>query len=156
MAAFWAVSAGVKGDGRTSVFGTLVAASNGVDAFSWELNGSAGSLLGRGVIWVREDTRALALALVSRRQGEDMVVLSLSSSAAVVALRGGLDVEGRTVEGVFAKKPRMLCCLPVDGAADLRTVGRAGVRASAIVEDEKRGCCVRENDIEKERWVGRK
>lgn len=85
LAAFCAISVGVNGDGRASVFSTLVAASNGVGAFSWELDGSTGSLLGKGVIWVgREDTRGLAL--VSRRQGEERAVLSLSSSTAVVAL----------------------------------------------------------------------
>ena len=137
LVAFCTVSAGVNGDGRASVFGTLVEESKGAVAFSWELDGSTGSLLGSGVIWAaREDTRGLAL--VSRRQGEERVVLSLSTPA-VAPLRGGLDAEERTVEGVFVKKPRMLCCLPVDGAADLRTGGRAGVRASAIVR-RRRGC----------------
>ena len=107
------VSAGVTGEGR--LFSATLSLRLG--RFSCELGGSIASLLGTGVMVLERTTLAIELDfVVSRRQGDE----AASSALAVAA---------RCVEGVplRTKKPRMLCCLPVDGAG-ARLAG-AGVRA---------------------------
>lgn len=105
--------------------------------FSWELLGSTASLLGTGV---RDESRLaenkeLDLDVLSVKQDGSDGLMSLEASG--VALEA--CVEPLVLDGVadLAKKPRMLCCLPVDGMDELTaffdvTGVLAGVRAGAL------------------------
>ncbi len=102
--------------------------------FSWELRGSAASLLGTGVAVVVRLVTSIELALVVvslRHWGEESRLLEDA---------GLVDGDGLAVAPLVApaapvleKKPRMLRCLPVDGAcfAVFAVAGVfAGVRAA--------------------------
>lgn len=97
--------------------------------FSWELEGSIASLLGTGVTVVVRLGTSIELALVvSLRHWGD--VSRWSEDAGLV---DGEEVAPLAVPaaGVLEKKPRMLRCLPVDGAFLVADDGAfAGVRAA--------------------------
>ena len=76
--------------------------------FSWELPGSIASLLGRGVRLTERFAVAIELDLVvSWRQGDEATFLSADDGAGLLAMPPPPDLE---------KNPRILCCLPVEGA----------------------------------------
>lgn len=112
------------GDRRTRLATLAVLAS----LFSWELEGSMASLLGTGVmVVVRLDTSIEF----------DLVVVSFRHCGEASLLCAGADlVEGDGVAPLaepaapdLEKKPRMLCCLPVEGAFLTVDGVFAGVRA---------------------------
>lgn len=125
------------GDGRESL-GTFESTCI-VSLFSCELRGSGASLLGTGVMVEDRFTKdsELDFVVVSFRQDDDGVLLSLEVAA-------GEDVEvdvgpvfiGRVAD--LAKKPRMLCCFPVDDESVLLLLFLAvdgvlaGVRAGVL------------------------
>jgi hypothetical protein len=130
---FHRFSAGVTGDGKASL-ATLVTRVESL--FSCELQGSTASLLGTGVMVTVRLTLDIELDLVvSVRQGK----IGTSSGRLCVfddedggTCDGGVApaVEIGVVPAALEKKPRMLCCLPVDEPGCLGA-GRAGVRAGA-------------------------
>lgn len=101
--------------------------------FSWELEGSIASLLGTGVTVVVRLGTSIELALVvSLRHWGDvsrwLEDAGLVDGEEVAPLAVPLAVPAA---GVLEKKPRMLRCLPVDGAFLVADDGAfAGVRAA--------------------------
>lgn len=97
--------------------------------FSCELEGSMASLLATGVtVVVRLETSIELALVVSLRHCGDASLLLVDA--------GFVDGEGLGPLAVPAaadleKKPRMLCCLPVDGAFFTDDGVFAGVRATA-------------------------
>lgn len=95
--------------------------------FSWELEGSIASLLGTGVVVVVRLETSIELALVvSFRHWGDVSLLLVDA--------GLVDGEGLAplvlpAAAVLEKKPRMLCCLPVEAAFFAVDGVFAGVRA---------------------------
>ena len=131
MVGFCAILA-CAGDERTCMLATLTVLAS---LFSWELKGSAASLLGTGVtvVVVRLVTSIeLALVVVSLRHWDE--------ESRLLEDAGLVDGDGLAVAPLVApaapvleKKPRMLRCLPVDGAcfAVFAVAGVfAGVRAA--------------------------
>lgn len=89
--------------------------------FSWELRGSAASLLGTGVMVGGRFAKDSAL---------DFVVVSLRHEKAALLSLEAADADGVDLEvgeapfvpacaAALEKKPRMLCCFPVDEAGPL-------------------------------------
>lgn len=108
--------------------------------FSWELRGSTASLLGTGV---------MVEGCLAKDSEFDFVVVSLRHDDDDGARGVGVDlvvgVEALGLAGVdaLAKKPRILCCLPVDDGSVLLLLLKlllfftkegvfAGVRAGAL------------------------
>jgi hypothetical protein len=85
--------------------------------FSWELEGSSASLLGTGVaVAVRLDTSIeLDLVVVSFKHCGDASLLVVVVDADL-ADGDGVAPATELAAPVLEKKPRMLCCLPVEGA----------------------------------------
>lgn len=84
--------------------------------FSWELPGSMASLLGTGVTVVVRRERSefdLVVSLISLRHWDDVSRLTDDGGWAD---GDGLAALVLRAAGVREKKPRMLCCLPVEGA----------------------------------------
>lgn len=76
--------------------------------FSWELVGSIASLLGTGVaLFARLVGGAIELDFDLELSWRVVVVVGLTDGEELGAL-------ALPAAGVLAKKPRMLCCLPVD------------------------------------------
>lgn len=125
---FRGCSAGVTGDGKASL-ATLTAVE---PLFSCELEGSTASLLGTGVIVTVRLTLAMELDFeVSVRQETteslwDGVLDEEDGSCCDDGVAP--EDEFGVVPAALEKKPRMLCCLPVEEPACLGA-GRAGVRA---------------------------
>lgn len=97
--------------------------------FSWELNGSAASLLGTGVMLDGRLAKDNELAfVVSFRQVEDEDTLAAFEVDGVAeAEEAGAPALGFGFGWLaFEKKPKMLCCFPVDEGVF------AGVRAGAL------------------------
>jgi hypothetical protein len=102
-----------------------------VSLFSWELEGSMASLLGTGVTLVVRFWTSIELArVVSLRHWGDESFLPVD-----VGLLDGVELApfGVPAVPVLEKKPRMLCCLPVEGAFFAVVGVFAGVRATAAV-----------------------
>lgn len=117
------ISAGVTGDGRPSST-TLSFLERVAFSFSCELAGSGASLLGTGVTLLGRACLGLAIELdlvVSWRHGEDLSASFWAGLAAGVA-------------PALEKKPRMLCCFPVEAETGFLAVDGvlAGVRASIV------------------------
>lgn len=129
-------SAGVTGEGKLSDT-TLTAAIESL--FSWELRGSAASLLGSGVMFARRLEVAIELDfVVSLRQGEESAAAASSLGEAEGLVEGDADADadaealGVEEAAALEKNPKMLfCCLPVDGTLALLAVDEDGVRAGA-------------------------
>lgn len=126
-AGWWSSSAGDFGDGKESL-GTLESTAV-TSTFSWELRGSAASLLGTGVMLDGRLAKDSELAfVVSLRQVEDTLSafevdgVAEAEEAGAPALGLGLGLGWLA----FEKKPKMLCCFPVDEGVF------AGVRAGAL------------------------
>ena len=118
-------SAGVTGDGKVSLLATLTAVES---LFSCELQGSTASLLGTGVMVAIRLTLDLELDLeVSVRHGKMDSFLGKVDGAGREAGVAPEDEFG-VVPAALEKKPRMLCCLPVEDPAWLGA-DLAGVRA---------------------------
>ena len=93
-------SAEVTGDGKVGA-ATLTFVES---TFSWELEGSMASLLGTGVtVDLPGLARKLSLVDSFRHVGEASASLGADGVGVLFAADAGL-----------LKKPRMLCCLPVD------------------------------------------
>lgn len=95
--------------------------------FSWELRGSAASLLGTGVMldWRLAKDKELAF-VVSLRQVED-TLSAFEVDGVAEAEEAGAPALGFGFGWLaFEKKPKMLCCFPVDEGVF------AGVRAGAL------------------------
>jgi len=127
---FRPISAGVTGDGK-SILATLTARVESL--FSCELQGSTASLLGTGVMATACLTLDMELDLVvSVRQGK-RASLSFWDGVLEDEDGGGCDdgaapdEEFGVVPAALEKKPRMLCCLPVEEPICLGA-DRAGVR----------------------------
>ena len=126
---FWVKSIGMVGEEGFMLLTLAVLAS----LFSWELEGSIASLLGTGVTVVVRLGTSIELALVvSLRHWGDVSLLledtGLVDGEGVAPLAVPLAVPAA---GVFEKKPRMLRCLPVEGAFLVADDGAfAGVRAA--------------------------
>lgn len=90
-----------------------------VSLFSWELPGSIASLLGTGV------TAVVRLASIELAR---VVSLRHCGDASFLLVDAGL-VDGEGPAPGFEKNPRMLCCLPVEGAFFAVDGVLAGVRA---------------------------
>lgn len=125
---FFSISANAASEGMLMLTVLSVLAS----LFSWELLGSMASLLGTGVAAVVRRRTSIELDLVvSLRHWGDASLLP-----ADVGLAG---CEERLVRlalpaaAVLEKKPRMLCCLPVEADCPALAVDGvlAGVRAAA-------------------------
>lgn len=94
--------------------------------FSWELRGSTASLLGTGVRVVGRFAGTAEL---------DFVVDSFKvEEGNALALLEGAGVEEAVLDGVadLEKKPKMLCCFPVDAVLALFVCFFAGVWAGAL------------------------
>jgi hypothetical protein len=118
-------SAGVTGDGK-AVLATLTAVES---LFSCELQGSTASLLGTGVMVTFRLTLDLELDLdVSVRHGKRESFLDrVLPKEDGTCCGDGLALED-VVPAALEKKPRILCCLPVEEPVWLGA-DRAGVRA---------------------------
>lgn len=93
-------SAGVTGDGKVGA-ATLAFVES---MFSWELGGSMASLLGTGVTFdLLGFARKLSLVDSLRHVGEASASLEADGVGVLFAADAGL-----------LKKPRILCCFPVD------------------------------------------
>lgn len=128
-AGWWSSSAGDFGDGKESI-GTLESTVM-TSTFSWELRGSAASLLGTGVMLDGRLAKDNELAFVVSLRHVDGTLSALEVDAV-----GGADAEAEEAETAalglalgwvaLEKKPKMLCCLPVEEGVF------AGVRAAAL------------------------
>lgn len=126
-AGWWSSSAGDFGDGKESL-GTLESTAM-TSTFSWELRGSAASLLGTGVTVVGRLAKDNELAFVVSLRQVDGTLSALevdgvaeAEEAGALALGLGLGLGWLA----FEKKPKMLCCFAVDEGVF------AGVRAGAL------------------------
>lgn len=100
-----------------------------VSLFSWDLEGSIASLLGTSVVVVVCLDVSMELArVVSFRHWGDASLLFLD--AGLVEGEGLAPLALPAAPGL-EKKPRMLCCLPVEGAFFTDDGVFAGVRAVA-------------------------
>jgi hypothetical protein len=119
---------GLTGDGRTNL-ATLTAVES---LFSCELQGSTASLLGTGVMVTVRLTFDKELDLeVSVRQGkrESFWAGVLDDEDGSCCDDGVAPEEFGVVPAALEKKPRMLCCLPVEEPICLGP-DRAGVRVA--------------------------
>lgn len=127
---------GEPGDGRESLdsLESMCTAS----LFSWELRGSTASLLGRGVSVMSRlaENKELDFVVFSFKQDDGDALMSFKAAVGI-ALEA--CVEPLVLDWVadLEKKPRMLCCLPVEGMLELLvffavTGVFAGVRAGAL------------------------
>jgi hypothetical protein len=122
-AGFTRFSAGVAGDGKV-VLATLTALES---LFSCELPGSTASLLGTGVMVTGRLVAGMELDLVvSVRHGKRVSFLDAEE-----CWRDGMAPEDEfgVVPAALEKKPRILCCFPVEDPVWFEA-DRAGVRAT--------------------------
>lgn len=126
-AGWWSSSAGDFGDGKESL-GTLESTAM-TSTFSWELRGSAASLLGTGVMLDERLAKDSELAfVVSLRQVDGTLSffevdgVADAEEAGALALALGLGLGW----AAFEKKPKMLCCFALDEGVF------AGVRAGVL------------------------
>lgn len=128
-AGWWSSSAGDFGDGKESI-GTLESTVM-TSTFSWELRGSAASLLGTGVMLdgrLAKDNE-LAFVVSLRHVDDTLSVLEVDevADAAAEAEEAGTAALGLALGWLaLEKKPKMLCCFAVDAGVF------AGVRAAAL------------------------
>lgn len=114
--------------------------SSGTESmFSWELRGSTASLLGTGVMFegrLAKDSE-FDFVVVSWRHDDD------GTRGVGVALVAGVEPLGLAGVDALAKKPRILCCFPVEDGSVLLLLLKlllfftvdgvlAGVRAGAL------------------------
>lgn len=123
-------SAGDFGDGKESLgtFESMVMTST----FSWELNGSAASLLGTGVMLGGRLAKDKELAfVVSLRHVDDALAVLVEVDGVAVAEAEVAEAGAAALGFGFGwlaleKKPKMLCCFALDDGVF------AGVRAEAL------------------------
>lgn len=91
--------------------------------FSWELDGLTASLLGTGVVLAGRFALDLVVSFKYRAGGSFLTKAE--------ALAEGEEAGPLVVVEDLEKKPKMLCCLPVETVADflIEDVALAGVRA---------------------------
>lgn len=102
-------SSGDAGDGRESL--EALVSMTMASTFSWELRGSTASLLGTGVMVEGRFAKDSELLFVVSLRHDDLL---LSLEAVGVLLEFGVVLEAFGWVADFEKKPRMLCCFPVD------------------------------------------
>lgn len=108
-AALSSSSIGDEGDGRESL-DSLVSRTI-ASRFSWELRGSTTSLLGTGVMLTERLAKESELLFVVSFRHDDF----LFPLEADVALLGvGVALLDLGCVAAFEKKPKILCCFPVD------------------------------------------
>lgn len=123
-------SAGDFGDGKESL--RTLESMFMTSTFSWELNGSAASLLGTGVMLDGRLAKDNELAfVVSLRHVDDALAVLLDVDGVAVAeaavAEAGAEALGFGLGWLaLEKKPKMLCCFAVDEGVF------AGVRAGAL------------------------
>lgn len=124
-AGWWSSSAGDFGDGKESL-GTLESTVM-TSTFSWELRGSAASLLGTGVMVDGRLAKDNELAFVVSLRHVDCTLSALEVDGVAEAEEAGALALGLALGWLaFEKKPKMLCCFAVDEGVF------AGVRAGAL------------------------
>lgn len=124
-AGWWSSSAEDFGDGKQSL-GTLESTVV-TSTFSWELRGSAASLLGTGVMVDGRLAKDNELAFVVSLRHVDGTLSALEVDGVAEADEAGALALGLDLGWLaFEKKPKMLCCFAVDEGVF------AGVRAGAL------------------------
>lgn len=126
MVAGWlSSSAGDFGEGKETL-GTLVSTVI-TSTFSWELKGSAASLLGTGVMLDRRLAKDKELAFVVSLRHVDDTLSALEVDGVAEAEEAGAAALGFALGWLaLEKKPKMLCCFAVEDDVF------AGVRAGAL------------------------
>lgn len=102
-------SSGDAGDGRESL--EILVSSTIASTFSWELRGSTASLLGTGVRLEERFAKESELLFVVSFRHDDLL-FSLEADEAL--LEFGVALVDLGWVAALEKKPKMLCCFPVD------------------------------------------
>lgn len=92
--------------------------------FSWELRGSTASLLGTGV---------RVVGRLAKESEFDLVVSLRQDDGFGVGLEEGVEGLGLDCADALEKKPKMLCCFPVDDSIALPFLAVDGVLAGVCL-----------------------